>query len=60
MACMLTYRQRVITCVFIVLLVILYFINLVMTFLRISEGKLLIVREDWRVRQQLEDDQKEK
>jgi hypothetical protein len=57
---MLTYRQRVITCVFIVLLVILYFINLVMTFLRISEGKLLIVREDWRVRQQLEDDQKEK
>ena len=57
---MLTHRQRVITCVFIVLLVLLYFINLVMTLLRIFEGKLLIVKEDWRVQQQLEDDQKEK
>ena len=51
---------RVITCIFIIGLTIVYLINLVMTFLRISQGKLLIVKEDWRVKQQIEDDQKEK
>lgn len=51
---------RVVTCVFIVLLVIVYLINVCYTVLRIYEGKLLVVREDWRVRQQMEDDQKEK
>jgi tellurite resistance protein TehA-like permease len=51
---------RVITCVFIIGLVIAYLINLFMTLLRIWEGKLLIVREDWRVQQEMDDDQKEK
>jgi tellurite resistance protein TehA-like permease len=51
---------RVITCVFIIGLVIVYLINLFMTLLRIWEGKLLIVREDWRVQQEMDDDQKEK
>ena len=51
---------RVITAIMIVILVIVYLINLVFTLSRIWQGKLLIVREDWRVKQEIEDQQKEK
>lgn len=51
---------RVITCFFIILLVMVYLINLVMTVVRVSQGKLLVVKEDWRVKQQIEEQQKEK
>ena len=51
---------RVITCILIIGLVIVYLFNLVMTFLRIYQGKLLIVREDWRLKQETEEQQKEK
>lgn len=49
---------RVITAIMIICLVIVYLINLVYTVMRVWQGKLLIVREDWRVKQQL-DQQKE-
>ncbi len=51
---------RVITCIFIVVLVILFLVNIWFTVLRIWQGQLLIVREDWRVKQQMEEDQKER
>lgn len=51
---------KVITCILIIALVVVYFVNLFMTLLRIFQGKLLVVREDWRVRQQMEERQKEK
>lgn len=51
---------RVITCVFIIMLVILYLANLFMTLLRIYQGKLLVVKEDWRVRREMQDQEKEK
>lgn len=51
---------RVITCVLIICLVVLYLFNLSMTLLRVYQGKLLVVREDWRVLQAIGDQQKEK
>lgn len=51
---------RVVTCMCIILLVVFFFINLWFTVLRIWQGKLLIVRDDWRVKQKLEGSQKEK
>lgn len=51
---------RVITAVFTIALVIVFLINTFFTLMRIWQGKLLIVREDWRVKQQEEDQQKEK
>ena len=51
---------RVIAVIFIIALVIVYLINLGFTLVRIWQGKLLIVREDWRVKQEMEDQQKEK
>ena len=50
---------RAITAVLTIILVVFFLVNLVFTAIRIWEGKLLIVREDWRVKQEVED-QKEK
>lgn len=51
---------RVIATVFTIVLVVFFLINIGFTLLRIWQGKLLIVREDWRLKQQVEDQQKEK
>lgn len=51
---------RVITAVLTITLVFFFLVNMVMTFLRISQGKLLIVKEDWRVKQRWMDQQKER
>lgn len=45
---------RVVSAIMIIALVIVYLVNLGFTVTRIWQGKLLIVREDWRVRQKLE------
>ncbi|KAF2480859.1 voltage-dependent anion channel-domain-containing protein [Neohortaea acidophila] len=50
---------RVITVIMIIALVIVYLVNLVYTVLRVSQGKLLIVREDWRVRKLMEEQKEE-
>lgn len=46
---------RVITAIMLIILVIIYLINLVYTVVWISQGKLLIVREDWRVKQAMDE-----
>ena len=51
---------RVIATMMTIILLILYLINLGFTVLRVCQGKLLIVREDWRVKKELEEQQKEK
>lgn len=51
---------RVVTTGLTIVLIIFFLVNLVMTILRISQGKLLIVREDYRVKQQMMDQQKER
>lgn len=51
---------RVVTAILTIILVFFFLVNLVMTVLRISQGKLLIVREDWRVKQRMIDQQKER
>lgn len=50
---------RVITVIMIIILVIVFLINLGFTALRIWQGKLLIVREDWRVKQAIEQQKEE-
>jgi tellurite resistance protein TehA-like permease len=51
---------RVITAILTILLIIVFFINLAFTILRISQGRLLIVKEDWRVKEELDGQQKQK
>ena len=51
---------RVIVVIFIIALGLVYVVNAVMTVIRVSQGKLLIVREDFRVKQEIEEQQKEK
>lgn len=51
---------RGITAAMTIILVIILFINLVYTAVKIWEGKLLIVRKDWRVKQEFQEQQKEK
>lgn len=51
---------RVITAGLLTLLVLFFFINLFFVILRISQGRLLIVREDPRVKQRLQAEQKER
>lgn len=51
---------RVVTAIMIIVLAILYIVNLGYTLLRIWQGRLLIVREDWRVKQEIMDQQKER
>lgn len=51
---------RVVTAILTIVLVVVFLVNVVMTILRISQGKLLVVREDWRVKQRLMDQQKER
>ena len=49
---------RVVSVIMIILLIIVFLVNLVYTVLRISQGKLLVVREDWRVKEEMADEQK--
>ncbi|KAK3704987.1 hypothetical protein LTR37_013504 [Vermiconidia calcicola] len=51
---------RVITVTMIIILVIIYLVNLGFTLTRIWQGQLLIVREDWRVKKELEEQHKER
>lgn len=51
---------RVLTSGMIIILLAVFLLNVVQTLLRISQGKLLIVREDPRVKKQIEEAQKEK
>ena len=50
---------RVITVIMIIILVIVYLINVCFTILRIWQGQILIVREDWRVKQAMEQQKEE-
>lgn len=50
---------RVIAVIMIIVLVMVFLINLVFTLMRIRQGKLLIVREDWRVKQEIEQQKQE-
>ena len=51
---------RVVTAGLTIILVMVFLLNLVMTVLRISQGRLLIVKEDWRVKQRIMDQEKER
>ena len=51
---------KVVTAMMIIILVFFFFLNLCYTVTRIWQGKLLIVREDWRVKQHMIDEQKER
>lgn len=46
---------RTITVVMIIILIIVYLVNVWFTVLRVSQGKLLVVREDWRVKKAMEE-----
>lgn len=48
----------VITVILIITLAIVFFVNLGFTANKVRKGELLIVREDWRVKKKLEEDQK--
>ena len=51
---------KVITVILIITLVVLYFINLAFTIVRVSQGKLLVIREDPRIKKKLEDKHKDR
>ena len=51
---------RVVATIFTLALLFVYFVNLGFTLVRIWQGKLLVVTEDWRVKKELVERQKEK
>ena len=51
---------RVITVGLIIILVFVFLLNLAFTISKAAKGKLLVVREDWRLEKKIEDQQKQK
>lgn len=49
---------RVLTCIMLVILVVAYLVNLGFALMRIWQGQLLIVRDDWRIQARREEEQK--